>query len=339
EPRADGTSVSAFQHCQGFLDDGSYDCVGAVKSTDGATYPSCDDLPDDPSPNPANPSQVAYVGCHSSGQDALVVTGPDRAGERVVACDDSEQDDPSWSPSGDRLVTAEAGAERGLWVYGAGNAGCGAGSLRHAVVAPDDVAFDSPRFAGPDRIVFEAKGELWSVAASCDRCAFPAQATQLTTGGDNHEPAWTADPLAVPVAPSGGGGGGDGGTTPGGTTPGGGAPSDTTRPVLTVTAAGAQRILRQSRSIVLRVRSGEAATLTAKGTIAVPGKDPSIKATTMRLAAGRTATLKLKLSATALAAVRRAWARHRKATAVLKLSARDAAGNAATATRRIALRR
>ena len=40
EPRADGSYVGAFAHCQGFLDDSTYECVGSIVSSDGASYPA-----------------------------------------------------------------------------------------------------------------------------------------------------------------------------------------------------------------------------------------------------------------------------------------------------------
>lgn len=335
EPRGDGAVDYGFQHCQGFLDDGSYTCVGAVKSTSGEPYPSCTDLPDEPSPNPVSPSQLVYSGCTSAGHDALVVTGPDRAGEHVVGCDDAEQADPSWSPAGDAVVAAEGGTDPGIWVYGASNTACFAGSLRHAVVAPSGVTFSSPRMTG-SRIIFEAQGEVWSVPATCTTCAFPAAATQLTTGGDNKDPAWTAAALSTPAF--GGAGPAPGaGTTPGSGTSGTGA--DITAPTLQVTVATRQRILRQRKSILLKIRSSEVATLTITGAISLPGTDPKLKSVKRTLAAGRTVTVRIVLSAKAVRAVRRAWARGRKVVAVLKVTLRDPAGNTRKATKRITLRR
>ncbi len=342
EPRSDGAVAYAFQHCQGFLDEGSYACVGAVKSTSSEAYPACTDLPDEPSPNPAAPSQLVYAGCTSGGNDALIVTGPDRAGEHVIGCDDAEQTDPSWSPSGDAVVAAEGGTDPGIWVYGAGNTACFAGSLRHAVVAPAGVTFSSPRFAG-GRIVFEAQGDIWSVPSTCNTCAFPGAATKLTTGGDNKDPAWTAADLATPVFGSGGsagtgtGAGTGAGTTPGATIPG--AAIDATPPALLLTATARQRILRQRKSILLKIRASEAATLTITGTIAVPGTDPKLKSVKRALPAGKTVTVRITVSAKALRAIRRAWARGRKAVAVLRITLRDAAGNTTKTTKRIALRR
>ena len=337
EPRADGAVVSAMHHCQGWLDDGSYACIGAIKSTSGETYPSCDDLPDEPSPNPGVPSQLVYTGCASGGNSALIVTGPDRAGERPVGCDDIAQDDPSWSPTGAEIVAAEGGTDPGIWVYGAGNSACFAGALRHVVVAPADVVFRSPRHTG-SRIVFEAQGDLWSVPAGCSTCAFPSDATQLATGGDNRDPAWTAAALPA-TSPVVGAPGGAGGTAPPGTAPGGGAVKDTTAPVVRLTATSRQRVLRQGRRIVIKLRANEAATATLTGKIVVPGADPKLATVTRRLPTGKTITVRISVGAKALRAVRHAWARGKRPVAVVRISVRDGAGNTTRRTLRITLRR
>ena len=157
EPRPNGSYVASFTHCQGFLSDGTYECVGSIFASAGGPYPAvCNgmtlagDLPSEPSPNPSSPGRIVYAGCGDGGQpSALIVTGPKRAGERIIACDDVTQADPSWSPNGHQIVAAEGGVEAGIWVYGAANRGCFSGYLRRAVKAPPDVSFHGPRFSGP----------------------------------------------------------------------------------------------------------------------------------------------------------------------------------------------
>ena len=331
EPRADASAVSAFMHCQGFLDLGSYSCVGALQSSGGESYPSCDDLPSSPSPNPVDGLQVAYTGCRSGGNDALVVTRPGRADERVIGCDDATQSDPAWSPDGSQVVDAEGGTEPGLWVYGSGNNGCFTGSLRHAVVAPSGTSFDSPRFAGPNTIVFEASGELWSVPASCNGCPFTS-ARQLTTGGNNHEPAWTA--AAIPAGPAG-----SPSPTP---TPGPAATPTPTplpaAPVVRVTGTAPQRVLRQRNAISLNLRADRSASATITGRIQVRGKDPVLRPVTKSLPAGKRVTVKIILRGKALTAVRAVLRGRRSATAVLTLTFRSEAGGVATTTKRITLK-
>ncbi len=79
-PRADGSIVTTFMMCQGWLDGGSgglhpYACSSAIQSTGGEVYDSCTTV-SGVSPSPTAPAQVAHVGCKSGGKDALVITGP-----------------------------------------------------------------------------------------------------------------------------------------------------------------------------------------------------------------------------------------------------------------------
>lgn len=333
-PRPNDSVVSTFTHCQGFVDEGSYDCVGAVQASSGEAYPSCDDV-SQATPNPANPSQLVHTGCASGGNPALVVTGPNRSGERVVACDDTEQTGPSWSTDGSQIVAAEGGTEPGIWIYGAANTACFTGSLRYAVVTPPGTVADSPRFIGSSgRIVFEAGGELWTAAANCDHCAFPGAATQLTTGGNNHEPSWTSNPLTVPLT----------GTPPGGATPPGGTPApgptpDTTVPTLNAGKTPSTQRVGSKQHLTLTLTASEAATLTVTGTIKVAGKDPVLARTTAALAAGSRTTVRVKLGTKAMKALRREWAKRRTPVAKLQLALRDAAGNVSTVKRQVKLRK
>ncbi|MBJ7472584.1 MAG: hypothetical protein JHD16_14855 [Solirubrobacteraceae bacterium] len=332
EPRADGSVVSTFTHCQGFLGDGTYDCDAAINASSGEAYPSCVDVAS-ASPNPATPSQVLHTGCTSAGTNALVVTGPDRAGERVVACDDGEQNDPAWSPDGSQIVAAEGGTDPGLWVYGAGNTACFAGALRHAVIAPAGQSFWSPAFVGASRIVFESQGELWSVAAGCDRCAFPGAATQLTSGANNSAPTWTSDPLVAPTTPGGA-------TTPGGgTTPTSGAAPDVVAPSADLSKTTKTQKVGKTRKLTLKLTASEGATLTVTGAIKVTGKDPKLGPVTQPLVAGTPATVKVRLGSSAMKALNAAWAKRKTPVARLQLTLKDATGNSRTVRREVKLRR
>ncbi len=88
---------------------------------------------------------------------------------------------------------------------------------------------------------------------------------------------------------------------------------------------------------MLRLRCDQARKVTVTGKIVAPGRDPSLKKATRRLSAGKSATIKLKLSAQALSAVRRAWRRHHTPTAKLQIVAGNAAGKATKKSPRIAL--
>ena len=143
----------------------------------------------------ANPAQFAYVGCWVDldptdpwNPIAYALRTTDGANDRMVSYDDKVQHDPGWSLDGSQLVTSEEGTEPGIWVYPAD------GSAARLAVVPQAGAtpFASPRFMGADRIIFAKNGDVWSVPAGCDRCAFPAQATQITHLGAINEVAWTS---------------------------------------------------------------------------------------------------------------------------------------------------
>ena len=115
---------------------------------------------------------------------------------------------------------------------------------------------------------------------------------------------------------------------------------DVTAPELGLGGARLQRVLRQ-RAVVVRVRADEAATLTATGTVSVPAAARAVRLRRAgaTIAAGESATLKLRLSRKALAAVRRGLTLRHRLRASVRVTATDAAGNRTSALRRIALRR
>lgn len=163
---------------------------------DAVDVPAACDEAADPAANPAQPQEIAYVGC--DGTDSNGSTGPILAASlggdhRVVSFDDARQHDPSWSPDGQRIVVAESGTEPGLWVYGAG----GSGPYLHVLATA--TAVTSPRFMGDDRIAFVAEGDIWSIPASTAGNAFPASATRLTSRGDVTSVAWTSASAVRPL--------------------------------------------------------------------------------------------------------------------------------------------
>ena len=213
----------------------------------------------DPSPNPANPDQFAYLGCTGGGgQDAVAVSQGSTHTTPVV--DDSSQRSVGWRSDGGRLVVSEGGTEPGLWTYNPASP-----------VAPVHVLngeFSGVNFAGAndERLVFSSAGEIWSVPASCTAatCSFPASATRLTPAGANDHPSWTSNalkPAAASTTPGGstGGGGptGGGGTTGGGSSGGGGPIVD----VRNVIAGAALDKRATTRGVSFYVALGAPATL------------------------------------------------------------------------------
>jgi hypothetical protein len=188
-----GNPISNGYHGFGSLSGGGFSDFGARAcpyAGDGTT-------------NPANPSEMAYDGCWNSdssnpastpGTYAVIASGPNRAGEHVLATDDQTIHDPSWNSNGTQLIDVETGDTPGLVVYRS--------PTDNTVVLNDptggtgDSPFHDPRFAG-DRIVFgyqpgDGTKDLYSIPASCAGCNFPANATRLTTDGNNSQPAWTS---------------------------------------------------------------------------------------------------------------------------------------------------
>ena len=122
--------------------------------------------------------------------------------------------------------------------------------------------------------------------------------------------------------------GGGPGPPGGGPPPPGGGPSDTTV-AFSASAKKAQNLLKQKAVLVGVGCGAEACTVSAKGTLSVPGasKVYRLKGAKRSLAAGKRVTLKLKLTKKVLGAVKRALRKKRKVAAKLTVRAVDAAGN------------
>lgn len=147
----------------------------------------------DPSPNPRT-GAIAYAGCgesvglfpYNKTYALLNVAG---AGRNVTwfRAEGSSLMDPSWDPSGTRIVVArrENTGRSSIWVVGRSSA--------RRVFAPIPGWFSNPRFVGRTKIVFgyrteSGKSNIWSVAATCNSCT---RAVQLTKDGISTDPAWT----------------------------------------------------------------------------------------------------------------------------------------------------
>jgi hypothetical protein len=124
--------------------------------------------------------------------------------------------------------------------------------------------------------------------------------------------------------PSTGGGGG-----------GGGGAVDRKPPSQKLSGKQAQKL---GGAIAVTVTCGEACTATATGTLRA-GKSYPLKRASKTLRAHRPLTLKLKLSAKARKAAKRALKRHKKVSAKLKIVVKDKAGNKASKTRTVKLKR
>jgi hypothetical protein len=145
-------------------------------------------------------------------------------------------------------------------------------------------------------------------------------------------------PLRV-AEPGDGGGGGGGGATPGPAPvrPVQAPPVDRLAPVLRLGGPRRQRLTR--RGLLVRARCSEGCSLRALGSLDVRRGATRVRLRQVRsdLAADRTASLRLKVSAGSRAPVRRALARGRRVTATVRVRVRDANGNLRVAGRSIRL--
>jgi hypothetical protein len=167
-------------------------------------------------PNPADPSHFSYVGCKGTAGAGSsqwpIVVGDSGNGVTGISFDDEQEHDPSWQPDGSRVLDVESGDQPGIWTYDTSPA-TPAKVFTRLLADPGSNAsnpdISHARYAGNDRVVFSAQGNLWSIPASCTdaTCSFPASATQLThddgSATKNLDPTWTSvarieAPAAVP---------------------------------------------------------------------------------------------------------------------------------------------
>lgn len=223
EASADGSHFFYDQWgCAGEVSAGTFQCAGDIHqaglggSPDTAYEAACNgEFAQHASPDPANPSRIAFDGCPSSGAD-LEVAGASGAGDVVLAADATASDDvtynnPSWSPDGATVVAYQGGADTshnpGLYLYPAG--GGAAALVLNAPLDPSGsgttkipYVFDDPRYIGAGTIAFSTDGNEYTVPASCRGCTFPTDAHLLESGAS--DASWTSAAVdtATPFTPS-----------------------------------------------------------------------------------------------------------------------------------------
>ena len=162
------------------------------------------------------------------------------------------------------------------------------------------------------------------------RVLFRRQAgTYLDGYADNLSLTLSGGPNPPPSSPGSGGGPG-----------GGGAQVDKTAAKVSLSGGGAQRIGAQ-RAVIVNVSADEAATLSASGTLSVPGASKvfKLRKTSATVDAGKSKKLKLTISRKTARAVKRALKKHRAVRANVTVIAVDGAGNKSTVKRKINARR
>jgi hypothetical protein len=237
-----------------------------------------------PSPNPVNAGEVAYAGCDTEidGSDYGVWVKTASGSPTLIADSGDALWDPSWMLDGSAVLVAA----RGTGIYRVARDGSSA-TLLFAGEA------SSPRDLG-DRILFESGFDLYTIPSSCSNCTL-SDATKLTTGADNDNPAWTSAPtFELP---------------------------DTAAPGVSLAFGKAKLGAALARGVPLRVALDEAATVQVK----LKRGKATIGKATKSLAAGG-GKLRVKIA--------KKHARKLKDVRSLKVraivTAIDAAGNAAT---------
>jgi plastocyanin len=196
-----------------------------------------------------------------------------------------------------------------------------AGAFSHNVYFPDT---DTHCPAMPTTSAWSCAhdfSQLGDFVLHCDLHTYMTATVHVVEPGSG-----TPAPSPTPPAPS-----------PPGTEP---PLADVTAPALTLGGADVQRVLRQ-RAVVVKVRTSEAAALTATGTVRVPAAAALVRLrrATATSPGDRFVTLRLRLSRKARAAVRRGLEIRRRLRASVRVTATDAAGKRGSELRRIALRR
>jgi hypothetical protein len=174
-------------------------------------------------PDPVDATKLFYVGgptCVSSSCNYFIYASTGSGTDTAIIQDDNLIQ-AALSPDGSKFADVEGGNLRGIWTYGS-NASNPTQALVDPIQTgpsdpgnnPFDVTFHNVAWVGTSRIVFEANNNLWSIPASCNKCAWPSAATQLTTDGTSsapdNAPTWTSTttPLTPPPTSSPGPGSG-----------------------------------------------------------------------------------------------------------------------------------
>lgn len=278
-----------------------------------------------PVPHPSDPARVAYSGCVDpssfSAERQLLVSGPARAGEKVISIDDQAHISPAWRADGGMLAAIERGDNSGVHVYDPTD---DTRDRRRVLAVPSyDTSINSLSFLGPDALVFDRRigneQRLYRMSTSCADCD-PDASAQLLRGGpgeSSFDPDWTPRASLQGPAPAGAT------PTPAPTqTAPGAAPS----PALLGNPEPRVRYSRTQRlaagRLLVTARCAVACLFTTRGTnVKAGGRSYALRTVTRGLRAGTSTRIGIRLSAKARAAARRALRRGRKARAELVLTA------------------
>ena len=279
---------------------------GAAAITQGA-------LADQPTWSPDG-TRIAFVSTRD-GNDEVYVMNADGSAQRDLTQNPASDRSPHWFPDSSRLIFRSLRLPtegRELFVMAPDGGGQAAfaqspGADRTPSFAPDGsgVVFATGRFGNQDIATIGLDG---------------TGLRQLTSDpAVDDEPAWTAAGPAAVVAS----------TTPGG------APvaRDLTAPKLTLRMASRQRL---RKAIRLVATCTERCTLRASASVRTRGRRgrPRTRVYFRTLAAGKPTVVRVRMSRTRLAIVRRSLRRGGRVSALVSVLAADAAGNRTAPARR-----
>lgn len=167
-----------------------------------------------PAPDPVDPSLLAYgesTTCNSTCQFDVHVSNRALTVDRTVVYDDAPIQSLAWVPNGSALIDVEGGTQAGIWVYDTRDANTPGKNFIWLLADPKpydasnpySTSIQSARYLGPDKVVFDQNGDLYTVpltgcaqratgtAAGCTM----ADAHRLTSDGKSFNAVWTTQPI------------------------------------------------------------------------------------------------------------------------------------------------
>ncbi len=174
-----------------------------------------------PTPDPADATKLVYADETFGNTDPCnpnpyyIEEGHrDGSGTHVVICDDAPFVSLAWVPDGSALIDVEAGTQPGIWAYDDSSATNTTKRFLWLLADPAagqhgsfSTSITTARYMGPDKILFDQNGDLYTIPlTACARAATAnaagctmANAHRLTHDGKSTEAVWTTTALSCVV--------------------------------------------------------------------------------------------------------------------------------------------